>query len=140
MKKEKKDAYLKLLLAEHPDWVENRDPYHTLCTYLSFGDFEDCIVCTRVDDCCAYRVFEIRSDYDELYDCVERLKTRLAGTKTGRSFDWDLLLELMAQDKKLEIENCLPGKLALQIERAEEKEEPANLDTGMEEDGYSSEN
>jgi len=135
MKKQKKDPYLELLFAQHPDWVENREPYHTLCPYLSFRDFVYCEACTRVDDCCAYRVFEIRSDYDELYDCVERLQTRLAGTKTGRSFDWDLLLELMAQDKKLEIENCLSGKLVPQIERAGEKKEPVSPHTRMDEDG-----
>ena len=64
----------------------------------------------RVDDCWAYRVFRINGDYEELYDCVESLRTRLAETETGKSVDWDVLLERVGQEKELEIENYLGEK------------------------------
>jgi len=140
MKKEKKDAYLKLLLAQHPDWVENRDPYHTLCVYLSFWDFVYCEACARVDDCWAYRVFEIRSDYEELYQCMEQLRTRLAETKTGKSLDWDLLLELMAQDEKLKIENYLSEKLDRQIKESGREKKSTSSQARMDEESESPKN
>ena len=107
----------------------------TLCLYMAFADFTYCEACMRADKCFAYGVFTIHSDYEELYQCVEQLRTRLAETKTGKSFDWDLLLELMAQDEKLEIENYLSEKLDRQIKESGRKKKSTSAHTGVDEDG-----
>ena len=120
MKKGKKDEYLDLLFAQHPEWA-GMDSYKTLCLYMAFADFTYCEACMRADKCCAYRVFTIRSDYEELYQCMEQLRTRLAETKTGKSLDWDVLLERIGQEAKLEMDNYLSEKVGRQIKETREE-------------------
>ena len=71
---------------------------------------------------------------------MEQLRTRLAETKTGKSLDWDLLLELMAQDEKLEIENYLSEKLDRQIKESGREKKSTSPHTGMDEEGESPKN
>ena len=134
MKKEKKDEYLELLFAQHPDW-QGAHPDDTMCLYVVFRTFSGCEGCWRLDDCWAYQVFEVRDNCDELYQLIAWLKKKRTKLKTGRSFDWDLLLEFIVQEKKLEIESYLSDKLVRQIERAGEKKEPVSPHTRMDEDG-----
>lgn len=52
---------------------------------------------------------------------MEQLRTRLAETKTGKSLDWDVLLERIGQEAKLEIDNYLSEKVGRQIKETREE-------------------
>jgi len=121
MKNKEKDGYLELLFAQHPDW-RGADPEYTLCLYVASGSFNCCKGCWRLKDCCAYHVSEMRDKYAALHELVQWWRKKRAKAKTGKTLNWDVLLERIGQEAKLEIDNYLSEKVDPQIkETGEEK-------------------
>jgi len=133
MKKGKKDEYLDLLYAQHPDWVRE-DADYTLCLYMAFGNFNYCEGCWRLDDCLAHRLFEMQSSYDDLFEFIDKFRKRRLGQRIRKLLDWDLLLERIGQEAKLEIDNYLSEKLDCQMKGSRRKKKPTSSHTRIGED------
>lgn len=120
MKNKEKDGYLELLFAQHPDW-RGEDAEYTLCLYVASGSFNCCKGCWRPDDCWAYQVFEMRDKYAALHELVQWWRKKRAKAKTGKTLNWDVLLERIGQEAKLEIDSYLSEKVGRQIKEIREE-------------------
>jgi len=139
MSKKKNDVYLELLFAQHPDW-RGEDAEYTLCLYVAFGSFNGCKGCWRLKDCCAYHVSEMRDKYAALHELVQWWRKKRAKAKTGKTLNWDVLLERIGQEAKLEIDNYLSEKLDRQIKESGRKKKPTSSCSRKDENGKSPRN
>ena len=114
MKTQNKDPYLRLLYAQHPDWV-GEDAEYTLCLYMAFGNFNYCEGCWRRKDCWGYQMFEMVNNYDALFELIEWFRKRRAKQKIRKLLDWDILLERVDQEAELEIQNYVSEKFDRRI-------------------------
>jgi len=125
---------LELLYVHHPDWI-GQDAEYTLCLYVASGNFNCCEGCWRLKDCSAYQLFEMQSNYDELFELIEWFRKRRAKQKIRKLLDWDLLLECVTQEAELEIKNYLSEKLDRQMKRSGRKKKPISSCSRKDENG-----